>query len=65
MSTPEVSDEDFREILAQTRHFVRTAVVPREQEILSDDRVPDDLREQVKKMVCSGTRSPRNGVASG
>ena len=23
-----VSDEDFREILAQTRQFVRTAVVP-------------------------------------
>ena len=22
--TPEVSDEDFQEILAQTRHFVRT-----------------------------------------
>ena len=34
MTTTEVSDEDFQEILAQTRHFVRTAVVPREQEIL-------------------------------
>ena len=33
-STAEVSDEDFGEILDQTRHFVRTAVVPREQEIL-------------------------------
>jgi nucleotide-binding universal stress UspA family protein len=39
----EVGDEDFREILDQTRHFVRTAVVPREQEILAADRVPDDL----------------------
>src|SRR6478672_7550339 len=48
--TTEVSDDDFQEILAQTRHFVRTAVVPREQEILADDRVPDDLREQAKKM---------------
>ena len=38
-----VSDEDFREILAQTRQFVRTAVVPREQEFLDEDRVPDDL----------------------
>jgi len=46
MTTAEVSDEDFREILAQTRLFVRSAVVPREQEILADDRVPDDLREQ-------------------
>lgn len=59
MSTPEVGDEDFREILAQTRHFVRTAVVPREQEILSDDRVPDDLREQVKKMGLFGYAIPQ------
>ena len=35
MSPANVSDDDFREILAQTRHFVRTAVVPREAEILA------------------------------
>ncbi len=58
MSAADVTDEDFREILAQTRHFVRTAVVPREQEILSDDRVPDDLREQVKKMGLFGYAIP-------
>src|SRR6516164_5394233 len=55
----EVSDEDFREILAQTRHFVRTAVVPREQEILTDDRVPDDLRDQAKKMGLFGYAIPQ------
>ncbi|MBV8346567.1 MAG: hypothetical protein JOZ49_03230, partial [Mycolicibacterium sp.] len=31
-----VSDEDFQDILAQTRQFVRTAVVPREHEILTE-----------------------------
>ncbi|BBZ43035.1 acyl-CoA dehydrogenase family protein [Mycobacterium parmense] len=55
----EVSDEDFRQILAQTRHFVRTAVVPREQEILNDDRVPDDLREQAMKMGLFGYAIPQ------
>jgi acyl-CoA dehydrogenase len=59
MTTAEVSDEDFQEILAQTRHFVRTAVVPREQEILSDDKVPDDLREQAKKMGLFGYAIPQ------
>ncbi len=59
MTTSEVSDEDFQEILAQTRHFVRTAVVPREQEILADDRVPDDLREQAKKMGLFGYAIPQ------
>jgi acyl-CoA dehydrogenase len=57
--TPEVSDEDFQEILAQTRHFVRTAVVPREREILDEDRVPDDLREQAKKMGLFGYAIPQ------
>ncbi|MGE2712748.1 acyl-CoA dehydrogenase family protein [Mycolicibacterium litorale] len=56
----EVSDEDFREILAQTRHFVRTAVVPRESEILAEDKVPDDLREQAKKMGLFGYAIPQD-----
>ena len=59
MTTTEVSDEDFQDILAQTRTFVRTAVVPREQEILADDRVPDDLREQAKKMGLFGYAIPQ------
>ncbi|KUH83327.1 MULTISPECIES: acyl-CoA dehydrogenase family protein [unclassified Mycobacterium] len=59
MTTSEVSDEDFQEILAQTRHFIRTAVIPREQEILTSDRVPDDLREQVKKMGLFGYAIPQ------
>ncbi|OBI88191.1 acyl-CoA dehydrogenase family protein [Mycobacterium asiaticum] len=55
----EVADEDFQEILAQTRHFVRTAVVPREQEILDEDRVPDELRDQAKKMGLFGYAIPQ------
>jgi acyl-CoA dehydrogenase len=55
----EVSAEDFREILTQTRHFVRSAVVPRELEILAQDKVPDDLREQAKKMGLFGYAIPQ------
>ncbi|AFM16509.1 acyl-CoA dehydrogenase [Mycolicibacterium chubuense NBB4] len=57
--TAEVSDDDFREILAQTRHFVRTAVVPREPEIVAGDQVPDDLRDQAKKMGLFGYAIPQ------
>lgn len=59
MTTAQVSDEDFQDILAQTRHFVRTAVVPREQEILGADQVPDDLRDQAKKMGLFGYAIPQ------
>lgn len=55
----EVSADDFREILAQTKQFIRTAVVPRESEILAEDKVPDDLREQAKKMGLFGYAIPQ------
>ncbi|WKG05421.1 acyl-CoA dehydrogenase family protein [Mycolicibacterium sp. HK-90] len=58
-ATTEVSDEDFAEILAQTRSFIRTAVVPRENEILATDKVPDDLREQAKNMGLFGYAIPQ------
>lgn len=49
-----VSDDDFGEILAATRHFVRSVVLPRETEIAEADRVPDDLREHAKQMGLFG-----------
>jgi acyl-CoA dehydrogenase len=55
-----VSDDDFQLILNHTRQFVRTAVMPREQEILAADRVPDDLREQAKKMGLFGYAIPQD-----
>jgi acyl-CoA dehydrogenase len=55
----EVSDDDFREILNQTRQFIRTAVVPREAEILAEDRVPDDIRDQAKQMGLFGYAIPQ------
>ncbi|HEX2214807.1 MAG TPA: acyl-CoA dehydrogenase family protein, partial [Mycobacterium sp.] len=58
-AAPEVSPEDFSEILAQTRQFIRTAVVPREQEILAEDRVPDDLRAHAKDMGLFGYAIPQ------
>ena len=36
-ATSEVSAEDFADIVAATRGFIRTAVVPREQEIADAD----------------------------
>lgn len=54
-----VSDDDFADILAQTRRFVRTAVVPREADIAENDAVPDDLREQAKRMGLFGYAIPQ------
>ncbi len=58
-ATESVSDSDFEDILSATRHFVRSVVMPRELEIMAGDRVPDDVREQAKKMGLFGYAIPQ------
>ncbi|MFC8044043.1 acyl-CoA dehydrogenase family protein [Nocardia sp. NPDC057353] len=53
-----VTEGEFREILAQTRKFVREVVLPREREIAADDRVPDEIVEQAKAMGLFGYALP-------
>ena len=54
-----VSDADFADIHAATRQFIRNQVVPRELEIMSADRVPDDIRDQTKSMGLFGYAIPQ------
>lgn len=54
VTTPSVTSEDFAEILAHLRQFVRQEVVPREWEIAELDRIPDDLRELAKELGLFG-----------
>ena len=49
--TPEVSAEDFTSVRDLVADFVRTKVIPREQEILDADAVPDDLRAQAAEIL--------------
>jgi len=58
-SVASVDDDVFAEILSQTRRFVRTMVVPREQEILETDHVPDDLRQAAKDLGLFGYAIPQ------
>jgi acyl-CoA dehydrogenase len=57
--TSVVGDDDFREILAATHHFVRSVVVPRESEISEQDRIPEDLRDQAKQLGLFGYAIPQ------
>jgi acyl-CoA dehydrogenase len=59
MAASAVSTEDFRDILDATREFVRSIVMPRELEIMNDDRVPDDVRDQAKEMGLFGYAIPQ------
>ncbi|UGQ58498.1 acyl-CoA dehydrogenase family protein [Rhodococcus pyridinivorans] len=56
---PEVDEDDFREILAQTRAFVRNVVVPREQEIAETNAIPEDIRQAAKDMGLFGYAIPQ------
>lgn len=55
----EVDADDFAEILAQTRRFVRGVVVAREQEIADTDSIPDDIRAAAKEMGLFGYAIPQ------
>ncbi|HEX2316976.1 MAG TPA: acyl-CoA dehydrogenase family protein [Thermomonospora sp.] len=54
-----VSPEDFGPILDLVRDFVRTKAVPREQEIMETDAIPDDLRRQVAELGLFGYALPQ------
>ncbi|MBQ6642862.1 MAG: acyl-CoA dehydrogenase family protein, partial [Saccharopolyspora sp.] len=54
----EVAAEDFEAIRRQVREFVRSAVLPRETEIMNADRVPDDLRSAAAQMGLFGYAIP-------
>ncbi|MYR06685.1 acyl-CoA dehydrogenase [Gordonia sp. SID5947] len=58
-ASSQVSAEDFADILAATREFVRDKVVPREQEILDADAIPDDIRATAKDMGLFGYAIPQ------
>ncbi|MCD0449132.1 acyl-CoA dehydrogenase family protein [Actinocorallia sp. API 0066] len=58
MSDEKVSAEDFAEILATVRRFIRTDVIPREIEIMATDRIPDDLRNAAAQMGLFGYAIP-------
>jgi acyl-CoA dehydrogenase len=55
----QVGDQDFRDILAATRDFVRSVVMPRELEIMNGNQVPDDIRDQTKAMGLFGYAIPQ------
>lgn len=54
-----VGPEDFADILAQTREFIRKEVMPREQEIADTDSIPDDIRRNAAAMGLFGYAIPQ------
>ena len=52
------SDDDFSYLHAQVRRFIRNDVVPRENEIMAADRIPDDLRAAAAQMGLFGYAIP-------
>jgi acyl-CoA dehydrogenase len=58
-AAPEVDSDDFGDILAETRRFVRSVVVPREREIADADKIPDDIVRAAKSMGLFGYAIPQ------
>ncbi len=50
--------EDFRQVRDAVRRLVRESVVPREEQIEDEDRIPDELRGQAAEMGLFGYALP-------
>ena len=59
MTAPAVDEHDFRDVLSATREFVRAVVMPREVEIMTADRIPDDVRAQARELGLFGYFIPQ------
>src|SRR5215212_8545173 len=53
-----VDADDFRQIRDAVRQLVRESVVPREEQIEDEDRIPDDLRDRAAEMGLFGYALP-------
>ncbi|MCJ0905407.1 acyl-CoA dehydrogenase family protein [Rhodococcus sp. ARC_M6] len=55
----QVDSEDFADILATAREFIRKEVVPREQEIADTDAIPADIRKKAADIGLFGYAIPQ------
>ena len=53
-----VDAEDFRQVRSAVRQLVRESVVPREEQIEDEDRIPDELRARAAEMGLFGYALP-------
>lgn len=56
---PDVPDDVFADVVQQVFTFVRSKVIPRENEILATDAIPVDLRKQAADMGLFGYAIPQ------
>ncbi|SEL55951.1 acyl-CoA dehydrogenase [Blastococcus sp. DSM 46786] len=55
-----VDAEDFRQVKDAVRQLIRESVLPREEQIEEEDRIPDDLRAQAAEMGLFGYALPED-----
>lgn len=55
----QVDADDFADILATAREFIRKEVVPREQEIADTDAIPEDIRKKAADIGLFGYAIPQ------
>jgi acyl-CoA dehydrogenase len=53
-----MDESDLRSVLSTVREFVRGQVVPAETQIDSSDEIPDEIREDAKRMGLFGFAIP-------
>lgn len=65
MSTPGMDPETFDAFIEQLRRYVRERLIPAEDDVVANDRIPDDILSEMREMGLFGITIPEEFGGAG
>ena len=65
MSNPGMDPETFNAFVAQLRRYVRERLIPAEDDVITKDRIPDDILNEMRDMGLFGLTTPEEYGGAG
>ena len=65
MSNPGMDPEIFEAFIEQLRRYVRERLIPAEDDVIANDRIPDDILSEMREMGLFGITIPEEFGGAG
>jgi acyl-CoA dehydrogenase len=65
MSNPGMDSEIFEQFIEQLRRYVRERLIPAEEDVIANDRIPDDILAEMRDMGLFGITIPEDYGGAG
>ncbi len=60
---PGMDPEIFDQFIEQLRRYVRERLIPAEEDVIAQDRIPDDILAEMRDMGLFGITIPKSSAA--